>query len=81
MTWERTMSLLILSLGTILLAQAEPTIGTVAGTGRPGDRGDGGSAALAELNMPFDVAFDAQGNLFLSDTSNHRVRRVDARTG
>jgi DNA-binding beta-propeller fold protein YncE len=33
------------------------------------------------LNNPFDVAFDAAGNLFLSDTFNHRVRRVDAKTG
>jgi DNA-binding beta-propeller fold protein YncE len=74
------MSTLILSLGTLLLAQTGPTISTVAGTGRPGDHGDGGPAAQAELNMPFDVAFDAQGNLFLSDTFNHRIRRIDART-
>ncbi len=53
----------------------------VAGTGRPGDSGDGGAAAMAALNQPFDVAYDAQGNLFLSDTGNHRIRRIDARTG
>lgn len=53
----------------------------IAGDGRPGDSGDGGPAASSRLNMPFDVAFDAAGNLFLSDTSNHRIRRVDARTG
>jgi sugar lactone lactonase YvrE len=53
----------------------------LAGTGQPGDSGDGGPASACRLNMPFDVAFDSGGNLFLSDTSNHRIRRVDARTG
>jgi DNA-binding beta-propeller fold protein YncE len=33
------------------------------------------------LNGPFDVAFDRSGNLYFSDTFNHRIRRVDARTG
>ncbi len=53
----------------------------VCGTGTPGDSGDGGPASMARLDQPFDVAFDAKGNLFLSDTGNHRIRRVDARTG
>lgn len=51
------------------------------GTGQPGGTGDGGPAVEARLNGPFDVAFDADGNLFLSDTFNHRIRRVDASTG
>ncbi len=33
------------------------------------------------MNGPFDVAFDGAGNLYFSDTFNHRIRRVDARTG
>jgi DNA-binding beta-propeller fold protein YncE len=56
-------------------------ITTAAGLGQPGDSGDGGPAVQARLNMPFDVAFDGQGNLFFSDTFNHRIRRVDQRLG
>jgi len=55
-------------------------ITTVAGTGVQGYSGDGGPAAQALLNNPFDLAFDAHGNLFFSDTFNHCIRRVDART-
>ena len=65
---------------TVLMA-AGPTIDTAVGTGKPGDQGDGGPATRARLNMPFDVAFDGLGNLFLSDTANHRIRRVDGKTG
>jgi len=57
------------------------TIGTAVGTGQKGFGGDGGPAEKARLNAPFDVTFDASGNLYFSDTFNHRVRRVDAKTG
>jgi DNA-binding beta-propeller fold protein YncE len=57
------------------------TISTVAGTGEQGFAGDGGPAVAAVLNNPFDLAFDADGNLIFSDTFNHRIRRIDARTG
>src|SRR5947207_8630934 len=60
---------------------AEYVIATVAGVGEKGFAGDGGPATAALLNGPFDVAFDGAGNLFFSDTFNHRIRRVDARTG
>ena len=43
--------------------------------------GDGGPATEALLNFPTAVAVDAQGHLYIADTMNHRVRRVDARTG
>ena len=56
-------------------------ITTVVGTGAKGFAGDGGPAISALLNGPFDVAFDGGGNLFFSDTFNHRIRRVDAATG
>ena len=57
------------------------TISSPAGTGEKGYLGDGGSASAARLADPFDVALDAVGNLYFSDTSNHAVRRVDAKTG
>ncbi|HVC50751.1 MAG TPA: hypothetical protein VND87_01890 [Stellaceae bacterium] len=56
-------------------------ITTAVGTGEKGFGGDGGPAAEALLNGPFDVAFDRAGNFYFSDTFNHRVRRVDARSG
>ena len=55
-------------------------ITTAVGTGEKGYAGDGGPAARAQLNGPFDVGFDTAGNLFFSDTFNHCIRRVDART-
>ncbi len=56
-------------------------ITTVAGNGAAGYAGDGGPAAQATLNNPFDVVFDAAGNLIFSDTYNHCIRRIDARSG
>jgi sugar lactone lactonase YvrE len=52
-------------------------ISTVAGTGDPGDAGDGGPATRAELNMPQGLAVDSAGRLYIADTLNNRVRRVD----
>ncbi len=57
------------------------TITTAVGTGERGFAGDGGPAAQALLNGPFDIGFDAAGNLYFSDTFNHRIRRVDRHTG
>ena len=56
-------------------------ITTVAGTGTHGYTGDGGPATNARLWEPIGVAVDAAGNLFVADSSNERVRRVDAETG
>src|SRR5438876_313536 len=54
---------------------------TAVGTGEKGFAGDGGPANAALLNGPFDVAFDAAGNLYFSDTFNCRIRRVAAANG
>ena len=56
-------------------------VSTVAGTGRPGYRGDGGAAVDAELNNPISIQFDRHGDLFLCDIGNHRIRKVDMKTG
>lgn len=55
-------------------------ITTVAGSGRKGYSGDGGLATRAELNEPYEVRFDRQGNLFFVERMNHVIRRVDRRT-
>jgi PKD repeat protein len=53
-------------------------ITTIAGTGVAGYSGDGGQATSALLNFPHGVTVDAQGNVFIVDTDNHRVRKVDS---
>jgi|GEM_PF-1510584 len=47
-----------------------------AGNLLPGFRGDGLEARLARLTAPGDVAWDAQGNAYIADTENHRIRKV-----
>jgi len=48
----------------------------IAGTGKPGLSGDGGPAECAQLNRPMGISFDAQGNLYIADTGNQRIRLV-----
>ena len=62
------------------MANQSSIITTAVGTGARGYAGDGGPASRALLNGPFDVGFDGDGNLHFSDTFNHCIRRVDART-
>lgn len=52
------------------------TIKTVAGTGESGNDGDNGLALVAKLNSPGGLAIDPDGNLFIADTGNNRVREV-----
>ncbi|MDH4136239.1 MAG: NHL repeat-containing protein [Anaerolineae bacterium] len=56
---------------------ATGVITTVAGIGTLGFSGDGGPATAAQLNFPAGVAFDGIDNLYIADTSNHRVRKVE----
>src|SRR5207253_2019957 len=51
-------------------------ISTVAGTGTAGYSGDGGQATSAQINNPYGVAVDAQGNVYIADSLNNRVRKV-----
>jgi len=48
----------------------------VAGTGTVGFAGDGGPASAAQLSHPTGLALDAAGNLYIADSSNHRIRKV-----
>jgi len=54
---------------------------TVAGNGAAGFSGDGGRATDAALKQPEGIALDADGNLFIADSGNFRIRRVDAKSG
>jgi DNA-binding beta-propeller fold protein YncE len=60
----------------IRMVDTNGTIRTVAGHGF-GSSGDGGAATNANLYYPSGVAVDASGNLFIADTQNHRIRKVD----
>lgn len=48
-----------------------------AGLSSSGYSGDGGSALEAEFTSPYNIAFDHEGNYYIADTWNHRVRKVD----
>ena len=60
---------------------ATGTITTVAGNGTRDFSGDGGPAIKASLAFPMGLAVDKEGHLFIADARNHRIRRVDAKTG
>ena len=56
------------------------TITTFAGSGNPDEgayAGDNGAATRARLNRPHALAIDAQNNVYIADTDNHRIRKVD----
>ena len=61
----------------VLQAAPQALVVTAAGNGAPGDAGDGGPARLAQLNRPSACALDSAGNLFIADTLNHSIRKVD----
>ncbi|MEN6644618.1 MAG: NHL repeat-containing protein, partial [Armatimonadia bacterium] len=51
---------------------------TICGNGRPGYGGDGALATGAQLNGPAAVAVDRAGTVYVADSKNHRIRRIDA---
>lgn len=53
-------------------------IARLAGNGLAQFSGDGGPAQASSLNYPFGVAVDSQGNVYIADTFNHRVRKITA---
>lgn len=57
------------------------SIRTVAGDGTPAFRGDGLLATKASLKGPYGIAFNSDGDLFIADTHNHRIRKVSVFTG
>jgi hypothetical protein len=66
---------------TVRKVDSHGKITTIAGTGKRGYSGDGGPARRAKLNFPYAVALDSHDNLYIGDSVNFRVRRVDASTG
>ena len=56
-------------------------ITTVAGTGNQGYGGDDGPATKAQFSRPHSIALDGKGGLYIADIGNHRIRRVDLKSG
>ncbi len=54
---------------------------TLAGTGEKGKGGDDGPAAKAQFDAPHHLAVGPNGDVYIADTDNHRVRKIDAKTG
>ena len=76
----------VVNMGTQSVTVAGVTIApgniqTVAGNGTGGFSGDGGPATSAELNDPYGVFVDTQGNIFIADTDSSVIREVVASTG
>jgi len=66
--------------GSSLRRLRDGIIHTAAGTGARGYAGDGGDARDAVFDAPKEMAVDADGNVFIVDTENHAIRRIDAHT-
>jgi streptogramin lyase len=56
-------------------------LSVIAGTGEAGFSGDGGPATKAQFRQPHSIVFDPQGRLLVCDIGNHRIRRIDLKTG
>ncbi len=59
----------------------EGVITTIAGTGTAGYSGDGGPAAAATFHLPHELRFGPDGHLYIVDTGNQVIRRIDLATG
>ena len=61
--------------------QRSGVITTIAGTGASGFSGDDGPALRATMNQPYGIVIDRNGNVYIADRLNKRVRRIDGATG
>ncbi len=65
------------SLNAVFKMDPSGTVWRIAGSGVSGFSGDGGAAPAAELNGPNGVAVDSAGDVYIADTNNRRIRKVD----
>ena len=81
---DSTGGLFIADTGNNVIRTVDPvrqTIATIAGNGTAGFSGDGGQAVNAQLRHPSDIALDAAGNLYIADSGNARVRKLNSQSG
>lgn len=82
--FDRAGNMLFVEMQNHLIRRVDAKTGaitTVAGTGKPGFSGDGGPATKAQFSIPHSIALDAADNIYVADIGNHRIRRIDAKTG
>jgi len=82
--FDRTVNLYITDASNNRIREVNAVTGeitTIAGNGIGGYSGDGGPATNAELNFPDGVALDSDGNLYIGDAQNNRIRKVTIATG
>src|SRR5438552_2359793 len=80
--WLRAMSVVVAVAAVVATGafggSGSGTITTIAGLGKPGFSGDGGPATAGRLYAADGVAVDGQGNVYIADQDNQRVRKVSA---
>jgi sugar lactone lactonase YvrE len=84
LAWDQEGNLFFVEIGNHVVRRIDAKtkiISTVAGMGKAGFEGDGGPATKAKLSQPHSLAFDAKGDLFVCDIINHRIRKIDLKTG
>lgn len=80
LAFDSSGNLYIADYGSATVRKVDTTgkISTVAGTGTFGYSGDGGAATKAALGYPYTIAFDTAGNMYIGDTGNTDIRKIDA---
>ena len=84
MAWDQAGNLYFVEIGNHVVRRVDAKTGvisTIAGIGKAGFGGDGGPAAKAMLNQPHSLAIDSSGDLFVCDILNHRIRKINLKTG
>jgi streptogramin lyase len=70
-----------MNVGCILKVDKDGNVTTAAGIGISGGSGDGKLATEAELSDPGGIAVDSDENIYIADTGNNRIRKIDHVTG
>jgi sugar lactone lactonase YvrE len=84
LAWDADQNLYFVEIGNHVVRKVEARSGkisTLAGTGQKGFSGDNGPANKATMSQPHSLAIDPEGNLLVCDIGNHRVRKIDMKTG
>jgi len=84
LAWDKSGNLYFVEMVNNIVRRVDAKTGiisTVAGTGAKGFGGDGGPATKALMSAPHSLAFDEAGDLYVCDIINHRIRKIDMKTG
>ena len=65
----------------VLKLDAKGSLTAIAGNGKKGDGGDGGPALEGQFNFMHDLIVAKNGDVYVADSDNYRVRKIDAKTG